>query len=96
MLQTLFLDQEPNQLGNKPNRGSKIESAVVFNPENNSKSQNFSGNDDCHLVFSDFCQATLFDPKMKVGDNSLEKSSEKFGLSLSKFDQFNWDSTSKT
>ena len=30
VLQTLFLDQEPNQLGNKSNRGSKIESAAVF------------------------------------------------------------------
>jgi hypothetical protein len=31
LLQTLFLDQEPNQLGNKSNRGSKMESAAIFN-----------------------------------------------------------------
>ena len=55
VLQTLFLDQEPNQLRNKLNRGSKIESAVVFGLENNSKSQNFRSNDDWHLAFSDFC-----------------------------------------
>ena len=30
MLQTLFLDQEPDQLGNKSNRGSKIECAAAF------------------------------------------------------------------
>ena len=28
--QTLFLEQEPDQLGTKSNRGSKIESAAVF------------------------------------------------------------------
>ena len=31
-VENLFLDQEPNQLGNKSNRGSKIESAAVFHP----------------------------------------------------------------
>ena len=28
--QTLFLDQEPDQLGTKANRGSNVESAAVF------------------------------------------------------------------
>jgi hypothetical protein len=32
VLQTLVLDQEPNQLGDKPNKGSKFESTVVFQP----------------------------------------------------------------
>ena len=35
-------------------------------------------------------------PQIKVGDNSLEKSSEKFGLSLTKFDQLNWDPTGQS
>ena len=30
----MFLDQEPDQLGNKSNRGSKIESAIVFRLRN--------------------------------------------------------------
>jgi hypothetical protein len=30
LLQTLFLDQEPNQLGNKSNGASNMESASVF------------------------------------------------------------------
>ena len=37
VLQTLFLDQEPNQLGNKSNRGSKIECDDVLSPGKYSK-----------------------------------------------------------
>ena len=33
----MFLDQEPDQLENKSNRGSKIECAAVFNPGKYSK-----------------------------------------------------------
>ena len=54
VLQTLFLDQEPNQLGNKSNRGSKIESAAVFSPGKYSKSK-ISGKDSWHVTFSCFC-----------------------------------------
>ena len=54
VLQTLFLDQEPNQLGNKSNRGSKIESAAGFSPEKYSKSE-ISGKNSCHVTFSCFC-----------------------------------------
>ena len=36
------------------------------------------------------------DPKIKVGDNSLETSSEKIGLSLTKFDQLNWEPTGQS
>jgi hypothetical protein len=32
VLQTLFWDQEPNQLGDKPNKGSKFESVTIFQP----------------------------------------------------------------
>jgi hypothetical protein len=38
VLQTLFLDQEPDKFGNKSNRGSKFESAAVFQPWKYSKS----------------------------------------------------------
>ena len=38
MEETLFLDQEPDQLGTKANRGSNIESAAVFGTLNFSKS----------------------------------------------------------
>ena len=48
VLQTLFLDQDPNQLGNKSNRGSKIESAAIFSPEKYSNSE-ISGKDSWHV-----------------------------------------------
>ena len=52
MLQTLFLDQQPNQLGNKSNRGSKIESAAVLSPKN--ILSEISGKDSWHVTFSCF------------------------------------------
>ena len=53
VLQTLFLDQEPNQLGNKSNRGSKIESTAVFGPGKYSKSE-ISDKDSWYVEFSCF------------------------------------------
>ena len=44
--QTLFNDQELDQLGNKSNRGHKIEFAVVFNTSNYSKSVSLSNDVD--------------------------------------------------
>ena len=52
-VENLFLDQEPNQLGNKSNRGSKIESAAVFSPGKYSKSE-ISGKDSWYVEFSCF------------------------------------------
>jgi hypothetical protein len=43
VLQTLFLDKEPNQLGSKSNRDSKVESTAVFQARNYSKSGVFIG-----------------------------------------------------
>ena len=57
---------------------------MLFLARKYSKSK-FSGNDDWHLAFSDFCLANQVEPNIKVGANSLEKGSEKVGVYLTKF-----------
>ena len=40
--QTLFLEQEPDQLGTKSNRGSNLEPSAVFSTQNFTKSRNWN------------------------------------------------------
>ena len=46
-----------------------------------------SGNDDWHLAFLDFCQATQVEPNIKVGVYILEKDIRKVVIHLPGFDQ---------
>jgi len=62
MLQTLFWDYEPNHLGNKSNRGSKIESAAIFSPEKYSNSE-ISGKDSWHVECHVFIKQLDLIPK---------------------------------
>ena len=53
--QTLFLDQALIRLLIISNSCLKFECSAVLDLKNLAKSGNFSGNDDWHLVFLDFC-----------------------------------------
>ena len=84
MLQTLFKGQELVWSIILSNMALKNQLSAVFQPRKYSKSK-FSGNDDWHLAFSDFCLANQVEPNIKVGANSSWKGSEKVGVRLTKF-----------